>query len=120
MKPVSPVMIGYENNILEKRIAENQPQYQTLPALPIKSDLPGTILSRWELSDEEIKTIIETRSVYLYVATFQQPLQPVYLTVKPPVPEEIDEKYVEIARNLIPEEQGPAEGIVELSYESAN
>jgi len=109
MKPVSPVMIGFENNSLEKRIAENQPQYQTLPALPIKSDLPGTILTRWEITDEELEQMRETRSVYLYIATFMQPLQPVYLTVKPPVPEEVDEKYAEIAKNLIPDEQEPTD-----------
>lgn len=114
MKPVSPVMIGFENNTLEKRIAENQPQYQTLPALPMRSDLPGTILTRWEISDEELETLRETRSMYLYFATFMQPLQPVYLTIKPPVPEEVDEKYAEIAKNLIPDEQGPSDNPMEV------
>lgn len=114
MKPVSPVMIGFENNSLEKRIAENQPQYQTLPALPMRSDLPGTILTRWEISDEELEKLRETRSVYLYIATFMQPLQPVYLTVKPPVPEEVDEKYAEIAKNLIPDDQGPSANPMEV------
>lgn len=106
MKPVSPVLIGYENNLLEKRIAENQAQYQTLPALPIESELPGTILTRWEISDEELETLRETRSVYLYVATFNQPLQPVYLTVKTPPVFEVDEKYAEEVRSIVPDEQG--------------
>ncbi len=108
MKPVSPVMIGYENNPLEKRIAETQEQYQTLPALPINSDLPGTILTRWELSDEELEILKETKSIYLYVATFHQPLQPVYMQVEPPIPEEINEEYAEMVRNSVPNNQGPA------------
>jgi len=120
MRPVSPVLIGYENNTLEKQVAENQAQYQTIPALPMNSDLPGTILTRWELSDEELEILKETRSIYLYVATFHQPLQPVFLKVEPPVPEEIDEKYAEIVRHMIPDEQGPAQGIVQLSYEKSN
>lgn len=106
MIPVSPVLIGYENNVLEKRIAEHQPQYQTLPALPIESDLPGTILTRWELSDEELETLSETKSVYLYISTFNQPLQPVYLTVKPPNAFEVDEDYADIARSGVPDIQG--------------
>jgi hypothetical protein len=120
MIPVSPVLIGYENNPLEKRVAENQPQFQTLPALPINSDLPGTILTRWVISDEELEVLKETRSVYLYVSTFGNPLQPVYLTIKPPVPEEVDERYAESVRGIVPDDQGPAKAIVELSYKSAN
>lgn len=111
MKPVSPVLIGYENNVLEKRIAENQPQYQTLPALPIASELPGTILTRWEISDEELETLRETKSVYLYVATFHQPLQPVYMTVKTPPAIEVDESYVDAVRDGVPDIQGKPENM---------
>lgn len=93
MIPVSPVLIGYENNSLEKRIAENQPQYQTLPALPVESDLPGTILTRWVLSDEELEILQKTKSVYLYIATFNNPVQPVFLKVETPPAYEVDESY---------------------------
>lgn len=106
MLPVSPVLIGYPNNTLEKRIAEDQPQYQTLPALPIDSDLPGTILTRWEVTDEEIEILKQTKSVYLYISTFLQPLQPVYLTVETPPVHEVDEKYAEKIRNEVPDTQG--------------
>ena len=111
MIPVSPVLVGYENNILEKKIAEHQEQYQTLPALPIDSELPGTILTRWEISDEEIETLRETKSVYLYIATFNQSVQPVYLTVKTPEAFEVDESYCEKIRETVPETQKTSDNL---------
>lgn len=105
MKPVSPVLIGYENNSLEKNVSERQPQYQTIPALPIESELPGTILTRWEITDEELEVLRETRSIYLYVATFNNPLQPVYLTVKTPNVFEVDDSYAQNLPEFVPDFQ---------------
>lgn len=80
MKPVSPVIPG--SNLSEIRIAEHQAQYETLPAIECEGR-EGVMLSRWELTDEEIERIKETRSIYLYVWTFNRPMQPVLLEVDP-------------------------------------
>ena len=57
--------------------AENQPEYNTLPAF---KDENGTIVTCWELTNEDFERIVETRRIYLSVMTFNNYLQPVYLT----------------------------------------
>ena len=57
--------------------AENQPEYNPLPAF---KDENGTIVTCWELTNEDFERIVETRRIYLSVMTFNNPLQPVYLT----------------------------------------
>lgn len=80
MKPVSPVIIGEERH--EIKIAEHQDEYQTLPAL-ISSE--GYVLSRWELSDAEMEMLTKTKSIYVKIMTFGQPLQPLMLQVENPM-----------------------------------
>jgi hypothetical protein len=80
MKPVSPVVTGYEQH--ETLYAKDQPEYQPLPALVTEG---GQVLSRWELSDDEMAIVIQTRSIYLLMATFNQPLTPVMLAVENPL-----------------------------------
>lgn len=79
MKPVSPVIPGMQ--IDEVVYAADQPQYQPLPAFKCVN---GKILTRWELTDEERRLIAEQGYIYLAVSTFNQPLQPVYLSATPP------------------------------------
>lgn len=57
--------------------AENQPEYQPLPALVVGD---GSVITCWELTDEEIENIIETKVIWLKQLTFNKPLQPVMLT----------------------------------------
>lgn len=57
--------------------AENQPEYNPLPAF---KDENGTIVTCWELTNEDFERIVETRRIYLSVMTFNNHLQPVYLT----------------------------------------
>lgn len=57
---------------------EDQPEYQPLPVYRSED---GQAISCWELTDEEIEKIKETKSIYLSIMTFGQLLQPVYLTV---------------------------------------
>lgn len=57
--------------------AENQPEYNPLPAFKAEN---GTIVTCWELTNEDFERIVETRRIYLSVMTFNNPLQPVYLT----------------------------------------
>jgi len=57
--------------------AENQEEYQSLPAF---KDDDGTVVTCWELSPEEIKQISETGKLWLSVMSFNKPLQPVLLS----------------------------------------
>ncbi len=79
MKPTSPVIPG--SNVTEIIYAEQQPEYIPLPSIRTPD---GIVLSRWELSDEELARVVQTRSVYLALHTFNNPLQPIQLGVEPP------------------------------------
>ncbi len=79
MNPVSPVIPG--STVPEVKYAEDQPEYMTLPAVRTPD---GVVLSRWELSDEELAQIVHTRSIYLALHTFNMPLQPIQIGVEPP------------------------------------
>lgn len=61
--------------------AADQPEYQPLPAFKCVN---GKILTRWELDENEKRLVAEQGYVYLAVNTFNQPLQPVYLSAIPP------------------------------------
>jgi hypothetical protein len=63
-----------EQNVI---FAENQPEYLPLPALKQEN---GDVITCWDLTDQEIAKIRESKSIYLLVKTFNQPLQPIYLT----------------------------------------
>lgn len=56
----------------------NQAEYEPLPTLKFDS---GEIVACFELSDDEIEKIKETKCIWLSVQTFNQPLQPLFLTV---------------------------------------
>lgn len=80
MKPVSPVIP--DTDFEELKIAEHQDEYGTLPALVCNDG--NTLLTRWEMTDAEIAELQKTKSLYLYISNFGQPVQPVLLTVEPP------------------------------------
>lgn len=83
MKPVSPVLQDPAADAVKAHeivLGENQPQYVPLPALcqsvtvkddvmsgPFVSDIrqANYVITRWELSDEDIARIVETKSIYL-------------------------------------------------------
>lgn len=56
-------------------IAKDQPEYKTLPALVV-GDEKGTVISCWEMTDEELEQVKKTKRIYLSLWTFGQPLQP--------------------------------------------
>jgi len=56
--------------------AENQPEYLPLPAMHLQ-DQAGTIITCWEMSEEELQEVVKNKRIYLSVMTFNQPLQPV-------------------------------------------
>jgi len=53
--------------------AKDQPEYLPLPVMKLED---GTVISCWELTEEDVKMIIETKKVYVSQLTFHQPLQP--------------------------------------------
>lgn len=53
--------------------AKDQPEYLPLPAQRINNN---TILTCWELTDEEIEKMIDTKKIWIGIMTFNKPLQP--------------------------------------------
>jgi hypothetical protein len=79
MKPISPVIPGIE--LPETVYAKDQPEYQPLPA---HRSPDGTVLTRWKLSWRERLTILFRGDLYLFVSTYNKPLQPLMLQVEKP------------------------------------
>lgn len=77
MKPV-------EFPVVNVVFAKYQPEYMPLPAMEIPNDPQGLIITKWQLSPEELERMKETGTIHLSVAMFNQPLQPVLLTVDLP------------------------------------
>lgn len=65
-----------ERNII---IAKDQPQYKPIPALRNEA---GDVTMCFQLSPEEIEEIGKTGKLWLAVKTFNNPLQPMFLTTK--------------------------------------
>lgn len=61
----------------------SQPEYQPLPALKDDNNPQGTtVVHCWELSEEELLKLIDTRELWVSVLTFNKPIQPIYITVE--------------------------------------
>jgi len=58
--------------------AENQPEYLPLPAKKVNDN---TILTCWELSDQDIEMLKQTRKLWIGVMNFGLPLQPMLPSV---------------------------------------
>ena len=53
--------------------------YEELPALVFED---GEVMSCWKLSFKEVLRLLFTRKVWLCVATFNNPLQPTFMSTK--------------------------------------
>ncbi len=62
-------------------IAENQDEYNSLPAL-VSED--GAVTCCFQLDEAEIKQVKETGEIWLTVLTFGRPLQPINTSVLDP------------------------------------
>lgn len=72
--------------------AKDQPEYIPLPAMRVPNDPQGLVITKWELTPEEMELIKETGTIHLSMLTFNQPLQPVLLTVGFPTQQQSDEQ----------------------------
>lgn len=61
--------------------AENQPEYQPLPALRVNNEL-GEVISCWQLSFIERLRILFTDKLWVSLASFGKPLTPSFFTTK--------------------------------------
>ena len=77
MKPVQ----FKEQNII---YAENQSDYMPLPAHRVEGDTSGTVICCWQLTEEEIKHVVETGVIWHSILTFSRPLQPQHLSTDSP------------------------------------
>lgn len=77
MKPVSPVVEGFQEIIFSK----DQPQYLPLPAIKLDS---GRVISRWKMTWRERLRVLFCGDLWLHQLTFNQPLQPQLPTVHKP------------------------------------
>jgi len=60
--------------------AEDQPEYQPLPALRYPQDPCGTVITCWKLDPDELHEVMRTGKIYLSQMTFNGPLQPVLMS----------------------------------------
>lgn len=67
-----------EHNVI---YAENQPEYQPLPAFR-DSGPHGEVISCWQLSFKERLRILFTGKLWVSLWSFNQPLTPSYFTTK--------------------------------------
>lgn len=80
MKPTTPIIPGVDLPVTV--YAVNQPEYKQLPSFRSED---GMVLTRWRLSFRERVKLLFSGDLWLYVLTFNEPLQPVKLTTIRPV-----------------------------------
>ena len=71
-----PVTFPQQNVVF----AENQPEYQPLPAFRNETE----VITKWVLSLEERKAIAEGADLWIRQMNFNCPLQPIYPTLEFP------------------------------------
>ena len=73
---MKPIKFKYCNVVY----AENQSEYQDLPALKLETD-NGEVVSCWKLSFKERLIILFTGKMWLSLLSFNKPLTPSFLSV---------------------------------------
>lgn len=59
--------------------AKDQPEYIPLPCHKTPS---GDVITCFQLSEEELKEISETGKLWISIKTFNNPLQPIFMSTK--------------------------------------
>ena len=75
MKPID----FKERNVI---FAENQPEYQPLPAFRDVNSEDGIIVTCWELSIFERLRLLFSGQLWLSMMTFNKPVTPTYMSTK--------------------------------------
>lgn len=70
-------------------LAENQPEYETLYVHLDKNDPQFPMTACFELTDEQIKEIVETRKIWFTQLTFGGSFQPINLSTQNPFSESV-------------------------------
>jgi len=65
-------------------IAKDQPPYKPLPALYCGDDM-GTMVTCWQLGEDEIEELKRTRLLWVTILTFKQLIQPLCLSPEKPI-----------------------------------
>jgi len=78
MKAMTPIVPGLDLPVTD--FAKGQEQYTTLPAWK-SGDEFGTVLSRWRLTWWERLKLLCTGDLYVWLLTFDMPLQPIAFSV---------------------------------------
>ena len=73
---MKPIKFKHSNVVY----AEDQPQYQPLPALKIQSE-EGEVITCWKLTFFERIKILFTGKMWMSLMSFNNPLTPSYLSV---------------------------------------
>lgn len=73
-----PVVPGHEER--EKVFAKHQPEYIPLRTLAVPGP-EGQVTSRWTLTLKQREDIRNGADIFLIIATYNQPLQPVNLAI---------------------------------------
>lgn len=76
MKPVDPLGVG-ELRVL----GANQPQYNPLPVRVVPSP-EGFTRSRWQLTEDERRALLDGACIEITQMTFNEPLQPISVKVE--------------------------------------
>ena len=87
MKPISPVLKGFED--LERLLAKDQMEYQPLPVIWCHDD-SGNVISRWKLTWRERFRVFFHGEIYIQQLTFwptptSGKFQPQLPSAEPPV-----------------------------------
>ena len=82
MKPFTPEELArMKESLSETDIEINDIEEEKTPAMKVQNDPQGLVITKWQLSPEELERVKETGTIHLSMLTFNQPLQPVLLTV---------------------------------------
>jgi hypothetical protein len=78
MKPISPVLEGYQQH--EVVFAKTQKEYMPLPALVLEGD-ERPVVSRWKLDDDERTRIARGADILLTQWIFTDKYHPIQMEV---------------------------------------
>lgn len=77
-------MKAIEFDEVNLRIAENQPEYQTLPVYVEKEDKSIPVTMCFELTEEEQKQVKDTGRIWITILTFGHNFQPINMSCLKP------------------------------------